>query len=437
MNAVEEKIIRIIDEHAEELQALADDLFHHAEQGYHEYRTAQVVSDFLKKLGLETKEGLAITGIKAEIGKGGGPNIALIGELDALACPTHPSATDDGFAHACGHYAQLICMLGAALALSDPEVAATLDGTATIFAVPAEEYLDASVREEVRRTHDVHCSGGKCELIRRGEFDDIDLSITTHSLMVDRDKDVDLMLGNSACTGFVGKTVYMHGRAAHAAAAPHLGANALNAASLGMAALGMIRETFQEKDCVRVHPYIRKGGEAINIVPSEVVVDMMVRANNQDAIEETSAKVDNCFKGAALCIGCEAEIVDSQGYMPCPERLPDPILWDTAKLLGDDLKVASIPAGLCNTASTDVGDLFAIMPVLNFTFGGSAGPLHSKDYHVTDPNVAHIVPAKMMALLAYRLLKDGAVEAKKIIDDYQAPYTRDQYREYVKKMEQM
>lgn len=435
MDLIEEKIIRIIDEHADELQALAQDLFEHAEQGYHEYRTAGAVSEFLKKLGLETKEGLAITGVRAAIGRGKGPNVALIGELDALACPTHPSATEDGFAHACGHYAQIVCMLGAALALSDPEVASRLDGTATIFAVPAEEYLDASVREEVRRTHDVRCSGGKCELLRRGEFDDIDMAVTTHSLMIGRDSGVDLMLGNSACTGFIGKTVYMHGRAAHAAAAPHEGANALNAACLGMSALGMIRETFQEKDCVRVHPYIRKGGEAINIVPSEAVLDMMVRANNQAAIEEVSAKVDNCFKGAAMCIGCEAEIVNSQGYMPCPERLPEPILWETAALLGENVKVASIPAGGCNTASTDVGDLFAVMPVLNFTFGGSRGPLHSKDFRITEPDTAHILPAKMMALLAYRLLRDGAAEAKKIIDGYEAEYTFDEYREYVRKMD--
>ena len=434
MDRMEEKILSIIDAHADELQAMADDIFHHAEQGYHEYRTAQLVADYLKKLGLDTREGLAITGVKAAIGKGTGPNVALIGELDAVSCPTHPDASDKGYAHACGHYAQIICMLGAALALSDPEVAASLDGTATIFAVPAEEFQDASVREEVRRTHDVHCAGGKCELLRRGEFDDVDLAITTHSLMVGRDDGIDLMLGNSACTGFIGKTVYMHGRAAHAAAAPHLGANALNAACLGMSALGMVRETFEEKDCVRVHPYIRKGGEAINVVPSEVIVDMMVRANTQEAIEKVSTKVDNCFKGAAMAIGCQAEIVDCQGYMPCPERLPEDILWDTAKLLGDRVKVASIPAGRCNTASTDVGDLFAVMPVLNFTFGGSVGDLHSKDYKVSDPNAAHILPAKMMALLAYRLLKDGATEARKIVDDYQAPYTLEQYKDYVKKM---
>ena len=434
MDHIEQKILSILDQNAPRLQELADDLFHHAEQGYHEYRTAQVVSDFLKGLGLHTREGLAITGVKAAIGKGQGPNVALIGELDGLACPTHPDATPQGFAHSCGHYAQLVCMLGAALALSDPEVAASLDGTATIFAVPAEEFQDASVREEVRRTHDVHCAGGKCELLRRGEFDEVDLAITTHSHMVNRESGADLILGNSACTGFVGKTVLLHGRAAHAAAAPHMGINALNAACLGMSALGMIRETFQEKDCVRVHPYIRKGGEAINIVPSEAVVDMMVRANNQQAIEQVSEKVDNCFRGAAMAIGCQAEIINAQGYMPCPERLPEPILWETAALLGEQWKVASIPQGICNTASTDVGDLFAVMPVLNFTFGGSTGDLHSKDYKVSNREVAHILPAKMMALLTYRLLREGGVQAKQIMADYQAPYTKQSYKEYVKQI---
>lgn len=436
MDAIETKILEILDAHAEELQALAQDLFLHPEQGYHEYRTAQVVSEFLKKLGLTTQEGLAITGVKAAIGNSKGPNVALIGELDAVSCPSHPNASEEGYAHACGHYAQLVCMLGAALALSDPEVAASLDGTVTMFAVPAEEFQPSSVLEEVRASHDVHCAGGKCELIRRGEFDDIDMAITTHTLMVGREGDTktDLMLGNSACNGFIGKTVYMHGKAAHAAAAPHRGTNALNAACLGMSALGMVRETFQEKDCVRVHPYIREGGEAINVVPSRVVVDMMVRANTQEVIESTSTKVDNCFLGAAMAIGCEAEICNSQGYMPCPERLPDPVMVDTAALLGDDVAVSSVPVGICNTASTDVGDLFAIMPVLNFTFGGSTGALHSKDYTITDPDTAHLLPAKMMALLTYRLLKNGAQEAKAIIQHYVPPYTKEAYKKYVQEI---
>ena len=434
MDRIEQKILQIIDENAPRLQALAEDIFDHAEQGFHEYRTAKLAADFLRELGLEPTEGLAITGVKASIGQGG-PNVALVGELDGLSCPTHPHATEQGFAHACGHYAQMVSILGAALALCDPEVKAALGGTATIFAVPAEEFLDASVRAEVKQSHGVRYSGGKSELIRLGAFDDIDMAITDHSLMAGRDSGADLMLGNSACSGFVGKTVYIHGKAAHAAAAPHAGVNALNAASLGMAALGMIRETFQEKDYVRVHPYIRKGGEAINIVPSEVVVDMMVRASNLPAIEETSKKVDRAFRGAAMAIGADCEIVDAQGYMPVKETAPCELLWQAAQPLIDrGVNTVSIPLDQQNTASTDVGDLQAIMPVLNFTFGGTKGALHSQDFAVTDPYIANLMPAQMMALTAYHLLKDGAAEAKKMLAEQKPAMTKQEYLDYVEAM---
>lgn len=436
MDRIEERILKIIDDHAGELQALAQDLFDHAEQGFHEYETAGKVADFLKNLGLQTREKLAATGVKATITNGDGPHIALIGELDGLSCPSHPHATEKGFAHACGHYAQIISILGAALALTDPEVKEALNGSVTFFAVPAEEFLDASVRAEVLETEGIRYSGGKSELIRRGEFDDIDLSVTDHSLMVARGEAVDLLLGDSAASGFIGKTVYMHGKAAHAAAAPHEGVNALNAASLAMSALGMVRETFREKDYVRVHPYFRKGGEAINIVPSEVVVDMMVRAASLKAIEETSRKVDNCFKGAAMAIGAEAEIVDAQGYMPVPECPADEVLWRAAEVLKEEkgIRVKEIPLGEQNAASTDLGDLAAIMPIVNFTFGGTTGALHSRDFKVESPYIANIMPAHMMALTAYHLLKDGAKDAKRIISDYKPEFTKEEYLAYVEKM---
>ena len=96
MDRIEEKIISIIDQHADELQALAMDIFVNAEQGYYEHRTAKIVSDFLKKLGLETTEGLAVTGLRAPIkGKNEGPNIALIGELDGKQVLHQTVFTDD------------------------------------------------------------------------------------------------------------------------------------------------------------------------------------------------------------------------------------------------------------------------------------------------------------------------------------------------------
>ena len=42
-----------------------------------------------------------------------------------------------------------------------------------------------------------------------------------------------------------------------------------------------------------------------------------------------------------------------------------------------------------------------------------------------------VLPAKLMALLAYRLLKDGAARARDITASYGAPFTKEGYRKYI------
>ena len=69
--------------------------------------------------------------------------------------------------------------------------------------------------------------------------------------------------------------------------------------------------------------------------------------------------------------------------------------------------------------------------------GRNHGLLHSgARYAVTDRDVAHILPAKMMALLAYRLLRSGAREAREFIAGYSPQMTRQEYREYCTRMRQ-
>lgn len=41
-----------------------------------------------------------------------------------------------------------------------------------------------------------------------------------------------------------------------------------------------MRETFRDKDTVRVHPIMTKGGDLINVIPNEAVIETLVRANN-------------------------------------------------------------------------------------------------------------------------------------------------------------
>ena len=140
-----------------------------------------------------------------------------------------------------------------------------------------------------------------------------------------------------------------------------------------------------------------------HLVPDKAVLDMMVRAGNLKAVAEVSEKTDRAFRGAAYAIGAEVEITDVPGYLPVIERLPDKVMTEAAGLLGDSVKWTSITPGLENMTSTDVGDLTHLMPVLNFTFGGFEGALHSKDFRLTDAEKAFVLPAKLMALIAYRL----------------------------------
>ena len=102
---------------------------------------------------------------------------------------------------------------------------------------------------------------------------------------------------------------------------------------------------------------------------------------------------------------------------------------ESVKLL-DATYRCSKPADF-NNACTDVGDLTHLFPVLNFTFGGFEGKLHGADFRIIDEELAYIVTAKIFALSAYRLLRNGAVKAKEIVKNYHPVFTKEEYIQYM------
>lgn len=430
MDAIEQKIISVVDAHKTELLAFAKDIGTHAEPGYYETRTAARVEEQLRALGLTPQTGLARTGVKAKLAGGApGPCAAVIGELDGILCPSHPAANpQNGLAHACGHNAQLTAMIGAAIALCDSEVTPALAGSVAFFAVPAEEYVPAAERKKLAQEGVMFCCG-KSELIRRGDFADIDLALTTHVHMIPCESD--LLLGNVACNGCTSRTVLFHGKAAHAAAAPHEGVNALNAAALALSAVGMLRETFRERDTVRIHTNIREGGAALNVVPDTVAMEAMVRAASLDALNDATQKFDRVCLHCAEALGARAEIIPAQGYMPVRYSAACGALRQAAAAL-PGLSAAYASPSQQNLACTDVGDLSQLLPVVNFTHGGVTGALHSADFAVADAEKAYIAPAKMMALTVYHLLRGGAQGAKEVMEAFSPVFTRESYIEAVK-----
>lgn len=429
MNRTEQKIVETIDFHREEIIKFAQDIACHPEPGFYEERTAAHVAAFLRGLGLQVQGHLARTGVRADWMEQDGPNIAIIGEMDAIGCASHPMAdSHNGTAHACGHHAQIAAMIGAALALADEEVRSSLSGSVSFFAVPAEEYIDAEKRKILKKEGIGFPGSGKSELIRTGAFDKADILLTTHVHMVPVQED--LYLGNAACNGFAAQRVTVRGKAAHAAIDPWDGVNALSITSSAIQMMGLMRETFREEDHVRLHNVIRKAGDVINSVPDVAVIETKVRAASLDCIQKTQEKINRAYDGAAYAFGGSVERELLQGYMPVRCRMADAALIKAAETLGVTSRCVS-PADF-NNACTDVGDLTHLFPVLNFTFSGFEGKLHGADFKITDPEKAYIIPAKMLALTTYYLLRENAREAEKIIQGYQPVFEKDSYCRYIK-----
>jgi amidohydrolase len=426
MDTIEERILHLIDERRGEIIAFAKDIYTHAELGFKEFRTAGKFEEVLRNLKLpDIETNLAITGVKGYLkpkNSTKGPILALIGELDALRIPTHKYVNPETqAAHCCGHHAQLAGVIGAALALADGEVAKALGGNVVFYAVPAEEYGEIAFKNQLKEGGKIRYGGGKSELIRIGAFDDIDLSVVHHS------SGEGISTGNGSSNGFVSKVIRILGKAAHAAAAPHKGVNALNAAALGHTALQYQRESFQDEDHVRVHPIITKGGDLVNVIPDEVDIEILVRGKSTKAILDANRKTDRAYKAGADALGAGYEIETMPGYLP---QIPNPAheaLIEAIKLASPNAPYTLTEAGHHGAGSTDVGDLQHIQPVLTFHTGGIAGGTHSPDFDVVDEDEAYVLTAKIFALGAYRLLKDGAAQAGEIKRSYKPVFTKDSY----------
>jgi amidohydrolase len=126
------------------------DIHQNPELSNREVRTAKLVADQLRKLGIEMKTGVAKTGVVGLL-KGGkpGPVVALRADMDALpvieesdlpfksTVKTEYLGQQVGVMHACGHDAHVAILLGVAEALAS--VRDQIPGTVKFIFQPAEE----------------------------------------------------------------------------------------------------------------------------------------------------------------------------------------------------------------------------------------------------------------------------------------------------------
>ena len=411
MENCKQAVCDAIDKNRDRIISIGEQILNHPEMGFKEFKTSELVDELFREIGLKDITHHAITGVKGWLkGKSDKANVAILGELDAVLSPNHPYADKQtGAAHACGHNTQIAALIGTAIGLKTSQILEKLDGNICFFAVPAEEHVEIEYRKELVKEGKISYLSGKQELITSGAFDDIDMALMTHS---ETNSPVPRVVVNGTAMGTIGKTVQFIGKEAHAGGAPHEGINALNAASIAIMCINAQRETFKDQDSVRVHPIITKGGDLVNTVPADVRMESFVRANNIEALQNANKKVNRAIEGASYAIGTEVKIDDMIGYMPLHQNsyMSELFIKNAKMLLGEDHIFSEIPFA----GSTDMGDLGYVMPVIQPTISGFTGNAHSKDFAVSDPEYAYIIPAKLMAMTVIDLLMNNAEEAEKI-----------------------
>ncbi|WP_053955932.1 amidohydrolase [Inediibacterium massiliense] len=413
-----------IDEHKNDIIDFAKKLESCPELGYKEFETSENTKKIFDTLQIPYEDHLGITGIKAKLKDSWeGPNIAILGELDAVFCPESKMANPlTHAAHACGHNLQMAAMIGSAFGLKKSGVSEQLYGNVTFLAVPAEEFIDLAYREKLRQENKIRFFGGKQELIYNGAFDDVDMAMMMHSEK--NSPEAKISIGNTS-NGFVAKSIQYLGKTAHAAEAPHDGINALNAAMIGLTSIHALRETFIDTDHVRVHPIITKGGDSVNSVPADVRMETYVRAKSMKAIENANTKVDNALKAGGLATGAQTIIKTVGAYLPlnCSEKLNKLFAKNAEKLLSKDQIHDAGHFG----ASTDMGDLSHLIPTIHPFVGGVDGALHTEGFHTVDYDAACIIPAKLFAMTIIDLLGNKGYFSKEIINNFKPLLTKEEY----------
>ena len=398
------------------------------ETGYKEFKTSAYMAENFQKLGYEVVMAEGITGFYTDLQTGRpGPTLLILGELDSVICPDHPEADPaTGAVHSCGHNAQCAALLGVAAALKEPGVLDDLCGTIRLCAVPAEELLEIEYRNKLKAEGKIKYMGGKSEFLYRGYFDGVDLAFMVHTGSV--------FYAFPGAVGCMAKKVNYKGVAAHAGGAPWDGHNALYAATCGLNAVNAIRETFKESDIIRVHPIITNGGAIVNAIPETVTLESYVRGATFEGICDANQKVNQALCGAALSMGCNVDIEDFPGYAP--------LLNDENMIrVAEEAAASAIPEYNFTTratpwsASTDMGDLSCIMPVVHPCAGGEVGKAHGNDYYIADPEAACVGSAKLQMEMLHILLCEDAKRAKQIIAEYKPMFeSKEAYLAYVDRL---
>lgn len=306
-----EKIKSLSEQYSGEVIEARRHLHENPELSYQEYNTAKFVTGKLQSFGIRVKEGVATTGLIAEIeGKNPGKkSIALRADMDALPI----NETSDipyksrvpGVMHACGHDVHTASLLGTAKILH--AIKDEFEGTVRLLFQPGEEKTP----------------GGASYMIRDGALKNPQPSgiIGQHVFPLLPVGKIGFREGMymASCDEIYLKVI---GKGGHAAA-PELAVDPILIASHIIIALQQIisrNASPKQPTVLSFGNIIGKG--ATNIIPNEVNIAGTFRAMNEEWRASALKKIQKMAESIAEGMGGKCEVEISKGY-PYLENNPE------------------------------------------------------------------------------------------------------------------
>ena len=301
------------------------DIHQHPELGNRETRTAKIVADHLRALGIDVQTGVAHTGVVGVL-RGGrpGPVVALRADMDGLPVTeqadvpfrsrvrTTYNGQEVGVMHACGHDNHVAILMGAAEVLAG--MRGTLPGTVKFIFQPAEE--GAPVGEE----------GGAELMIEQGVMSNpAPSAIFGLHVWPDSVGRITYRPGGTMASSD-GLSITVLGRQTHGAV-PWGGLDPVVVSAQIINALQTIPSRQMD---VTVAPQIVTiatihGGVRNNIIPDSVVMTGTIRTLDAAQRADVHARVKRTVEKVAESFGASARVTIDLGY---PVTVNDPTLTE-------------------------------------------------------------------------------------------------------------
>jgi amidohydrolase len=307
---------------ASELDALREirrDLHRHPETAFEETRTAAKVSGELRRLNLSPRNGVGRTGVAADLGTGG-QRLLVRADMDALPL-TEASGVDfvsetAGRMHACGHDGHVAIALAVAARLArDPAVCPV-----RFVFQPAEE-----------------TGGGARACVADGVMDGVGAAVGLHlwnQLPVGR-----VGINRGALMAAVDEfEIHVEGRGGHGAA-PHETTDPIVAAARIVEAVQtIVSREVSPLDAAVVTIASVHGGDAFNVIPSDVRLTGTARWFRETTGDAIERKLERIVSGVAAAAGVSARLDYRRINRPTVNdaAVADVVIETARRLLGEE-----------------------------------------------------------------------------------------------------